>query len=88
MRHRAATRDTAQSLAKAATMPAPDLHALKLKDAADYKIIGKRIPSVDNRSVVMGKPLFGIDAMVQGMLHAVYQRCPCSAARRSARISI
>lgn len=65
------------SLAEAAAgMPVPDPARLALKDKAQYKLLGKRHSGVDNRAIVTGKPLFGIDVDVPGMAIAVFQKCP------------
>ena len=62
--------------AKAAAMPVPDAATLKLKDRKDYRLLGKWYTGVDNRAVVTGAPLFGIDQTLPGMKIAVFQRCP------------
>jgi isoquinoline 1-oxidoreductase subunit beta len=61
---------------KAATMPVPDFGTLKLKDPKDYKIIGTTTNDVENKDIVTGKPIFGIDVTVPGMLYAVFQKTP------------
>lgn len=61
---------------KAASMPVPDFRTLRLKDPKDYKIIGTSTISVETKDIVMGKPIFGIDVKVPGMLYAVFQRTP------------
>ncbi|MDX8531487.1 molybdopterin-dependent oxidoreductase [Mesorhizobium sp. VK25A] len=65
------------SLAEAAAkMPVPDPKGLKLKSRAEYRLMGKRFRGVDDPKVVTGKPLFGIDVQLRGMVYATYTKCP------------
>ena len=63
-------------VARAATMPVPDPRTVPLKDPKAFRIIGRAIGGVDNAKLVTGKPLFGIDVKVPGMLHATYEKAP------------
>jgi isoquinoline 1-oxidoreductase beta subunit len=60
----------------AATMPAPDLESVPLKDPAEFDIIGTDVPGVDTHAIVTGQPLFGIDFTLPGMRYAVFEKCP------------
>jgi isoquinoline 1-oxidoreductase beta subunit len=60
----------------ACDVPVPEPAKLTLKAHADYKLLGKRYTGVDNPKVVTGKPLFGIDVQLPGMLYANYVKCP------------
>ena len=76
--HRASNRSAGYGdlATKAAALPAPDPASLTLKDPKDFKIIGQRLPSVGIDDIVTGKPVFGIDVTVPGMLYAVYEKSP------------
>jgi len=59
----------------AASMPVPE-EKPKLKDSANYRIIGRPKGVVDARDIVTGRARFGIDTDKPGMRHAVIERCP------------
>jgi isoquinoline 1-oxidoreductase beta subunit len=63
-------------VARAAALPVPDPKLVVRKDPATYTLLGTRIGGVDNAAIVSGKPLFGIDVKLPGMLYAVYEKCP------------
>ena len=60
----------------AATMPVPDAASLTLKTKDQFTLMGKRFTGVDNHDIVTGKPLFGADTRLDGMLFASYTKCP------------
>jgi isoquinoline 1-oxidoreductase beta subunit len=59
---------------KAATLPIPS--DVPLKQAKDYKIVGKPLARLDTPAKVEGKAEFGIDFRLEGMKFAVLARCP------------
>ncbi|MBL6076794.1 xanthine dehydrogenase family protein molybdopterin-binding subunit [Belnapia sp. T18] len=66
------------ALAKAAAdMPVPDRATVRLKDPANFRLIGKEgTELLDNRDITTGKAIYGIDARVEGMFYAVVARPP------------
>lgn len=47
-----------------------------LRDPKDWKIAGKPLHRFDIPDKVMGKPVFGVDVVLPGMLHASIAQCP------------
>jgi isoquinoline 1-oxidoreductase beta subunit len=58
----------------AAKLPVPNNPPLK--NARDYKIVGRRTPRIDNRDIVSGRARYGIDVKIPGMLYASLERPP------------
>jgi len=70
------------SLAEIASkLPVPT--EVTYKNRKDYQIIGKRTKGVDNKNVVTGKPVFGLDIDKPGMLIAQIIRPPFGATLKS-----
>ncbi len=58
-------------------MPVPAREAIRLKDPAQFRYIGKgELKIVDGPDIVTGKALYGIDTRLPGMLYAVVARPP------------
>ncbi|AWL10493.1 Isoquinoline 1-oxidoreductase [Aquirufa nivalisilvae] len=58
----------------AATLTVPQ--NIALKEVKDFSIIGKSKTNVDLKKIVTGKPLYGIDTQVKGMLYAMIVHPP------------
>jgi isoquinoline 1-oxidoreductase beta subunit len=48
----------------------------KLKDAKDFRFIGKPMRRVDGAAIVSGKAVYGLDVKIPGMRYAVIERSP------------
>jgi isoquinoline 1-oxidoreductase subunit beta len=62
--------------ATAAELPVPDAGEVRLKDPAEFRLLGTRITGTDNVGVVTGEPLFGIDKRLPDLRYATYVKCP------------
>lgn len=56
------------------TPPAPE--AVKLKDPSEFTLIGTSQGNVDMEAILTGKPVFGLDQKVTGMLYSTALRPP------------
>jgi isoquinoline 1-oxidoreductase beta subunit len=68
-------RATYGQVATAAGRLAP-LQNVTLKRPQDWRLIGKPVPRVDIPDKVLGKPVFGIDVDLPGMVYAAVAQCP------------
>jgi isoquinoline 1-oxidoreductase subunit beta len=66
---------------RAAALTVPDADRVPLKRRSEYRLLGTRVGGVDNRKVVTGAPLFGIDQLQPGMVYASYTKCPATGGR-------
>lgn len=62
--------------ADAAKQASPDLAKVPLKDPGTFKIIGQSKHGVDTPAIIAGKPLFGIDVNMPGLVYAAMECCP------------
>jgi isoquinoline 1-oxidoreductase subunit beta len=60
--------------ARAAQLPLPK--DVALKDPAQFRLIGKSVPRIDNAAKLNGSAMFGIDALPPGLLYASVRMCP------------
>ena len=61
----------------AAQLDVPDVDELDLKSRpSDFSLLGTFVPGVDNMKIHTGQPLFGCDVRLDGMLYAVFEKCP------------
>lgn len=64
-------------LAEAAgKLEAPSTEQLKLKSKEDFNYIGKGLSPVDNRAIIEGTAVYGIDVALPEMVYASIERCP------------
>lgn len=64
----------AELAGSAASLPVPE--DIQLKNAIDFKIIGKAKKNVDLQDMVTGKAVYGIDTVQEGMKYVAIERCP------------
>jgi isoquinoline 1-oxidoreductase beta subunit len=60
----------------AAALPVPDAAKLALKNKRDYKLLGTRVPNVDNRRIVTGQSQYGMDVHLPNMRYVAIARAP------------
>ena len=60
----------------AAKQPVPKKGELKFKSPAEFRYIGKDLPTVDRDDLCSGKGIFGMDAQMPGMVFASIERSP------------
>lgn len=63
-----------EMVALAATLQVPE--EVQLKEVKDFKLIGKSNKNVDNKSIITGAPMFGLDYQEEGMLIAMIAHPP------------
>jgi len=61
----------------AASLPVPEIADLELKSRPDdFSLLGTFVPGVDNHKILTGQALFGCDTRLDGMVYAVFAKCP------------
>lgn len=60
----------------AAKQAVPKKDELKFKSPAEYRYIGKDIPTIDRDDITAGKGTFGVDARMPGMVYASIEHAP------------